>query len=112
MVFGFVFIILQSKNVFLILFLILLICLIIGIQLLFTILHVSRLHKFVSTENRGNIMAVNNLISRFLAAFMLISSNLFITQLGLAKFFCIMFMLFVIFGLFVMYNTYKIEEKV
>ena len=75
--FVFVFYILASSNVAIILMLLILICLIIGVQVVFTILHVSRIHKFVTIEKRGTLMAVNNFVSRVLAAIVLISSKFF-----------------------------------
>ncbi|MBR6721969.1 MFS transporter [bacterium] len=86
------------------------ICLIIGVQLSFTILHVSRLHKFVSIDYRGSLMSVNNFVSRTLAAIILMSSKLFIGPIGLKAFFMIAFACFVVFGSLSMVNAYKVKE--
>jgi MFS family permease len=86
------------------------ICLIIGVQLAFTILHVSRLHKFVSIEYRGSLMSVNNFVSRTMAAIILMSSKLFIGPIGLKAFFVIAFVCFVVLGSFSMANAYRVKE--
>lgn len=59
---------------------IILICIFIGIQLIFTVLHISRLHKHVPNNSRGSVMAVNNFISRATTATILISSKLLIDK--------------------------------
>ena len=95
------------KLTFILLFVI---CLIVGVQLAFTILHVSRLHKFVSIDYRGSLMSVNNFVSRTLAAIILMSSKLFIGPIGLKAFFMIAFLCFVVFGSLSMLNAYKVKE--
>ncbi len=109
--FVFVFYILLSNNIALILMLLILICLIIGVQVVFTILHVSRIHKFVTIEKRGTLMAFNNFVSRVLAAFVLISSKFFIEKSGLTQFFVIAFAVFLITGSYFMVRITKLRTK-
>ena len=106
----FIFIILRNKNIVLTTFLIFLLCLIIGCQLLFTILHVSRLQKNISAKNRGNLMAVNNGISRGFSAIVLISSKLLMDKMNLYEFYGCAFLLFVLFCTYFMVRTYKESE--
>lgn len=91
-----IFEVLSLKNVMLVTLLLFLICIIIGIQLIFTILHVSRLHGLVPIDGRGSLMAVNNFVSRILAAFVLIFSKIFIDKCGLYTFFLAAFCIFLI----------------
>ena len=109
--FVFVFYILASSNVAIILMLLILICLIIGVQVVFTILHVSRIHKFVTIEKRGTLMAVNNFVSRVLAAIVLISSKFFIGKGGLTQFFVIAFVVFLVTGSYFMVKITKLRCK-
>lgn len=109
--FVFVFYILSSSNVALILMLLILICLIIGVQVVFTILHVSRIHKFVTIEKRGTLMAVNNFVSRVLAAIVLLSSKFFIEKSGLTQFFTIAFVVFLITGSYFMVKITKLRIR-
>ena len=86
-------------------------CLIIGCQLIFTILHISRLQKFVTMENRGNLMSINNLISRTLAAVMLISSKFYIGKLDIFCYFGIIFVMYMIFCTYIMMKVYRVKEE-
>ena len=106
-----VFAALRVHNSYFIMILISLICLIIGFQLLFTIRHVSRLHKFVESDNRGNIISVNNLCSRLLAFIVLFISKIFMDKLGFENFYVIAFCIFVIVGLILAKNAHKILEE-
>ena len=78
---------------------------------MFTILHVSRLHKFVTINERGNLLAVNNFISRTFAAITLITSRLFLDKMGLIQFFEVTLAVFVIFGLYIVFKITKTGEK-
>lgn len=108
--FGCIFTIIHIKNTPVIICLIFIICLIIGCQLLFTIRHISRLHTFVDSKERGILISLNNLFSRTMAFVMLFSSKLFIDKLGFENFYLIMLGIFVIFGAIFMANAYKIKE--
>ncbi|MGN0014488.1 MAG: MFS transporter [Candidatus Gastranaerophilaceae bacterium] len=107
-----IFKILAGTNILLLFFLLTIICLIIGVQVIFTILHVSRLHKFVTIEQRGTLMAVNNFVSRIMVATMLISSQLFIDNSELISFFSIAFYVFLVLGFFFMVKIIKLKEQV
>lgn len=96
--FSAIFLTLNTKNTFIVLFLLTIICLIIGVQLVFTILHVSRLHRLVDNHSRGSVMAVNNFVLRSMTVIILISSKLFIGKLDLFNFFIIAFVIFLVFG--------------
>lgn len=107
-----IFALLHIKNVYLVFTLILVICLIIGLQLLFTIRHVSRLHDFVSSQNRGNLMSINNFFSRAMTFIILFASKLLMDKVGFEKFYIAAFIIFLIFGFIAMFNAYKIKERV
>lgn len=109
--FIFIFTIINIKNIAIISLLLISICVIIGFQLLFTILHVSRLHKFVTAENRGNIMSLNNGFSRLMAAIILISSKFLMDKYSLQSFYITLFMVFIILCTHIMFKTYKATEK-
>lgn len=111
-IFGFmlIFIAIRFKIIPLVTVSIFLLCLIIGTQLIFTILHVSRLHKFVPTENRGNIMSVNNLISRASAAVILLSSKFFVDKIGFEQYYIIIFVLFIITCSYLALKIFRIKE--
>ena len=102
----------KFANVYLVTLLIILMCLIVGCQLVFTILHVSRLQEFVEMNNRGNLMSINNFISRSLAAVMLISSKLFIEKLDIMNYFVIIFVLYLIICTFIMCKVYNVKEEI
>ena len=110
--FGAIFIILENKNIYLNFFLIFMICLIIGVQLSFLVLHVSRLHTFVPFEQRGSLMTVNNCIARLISATVLISSGFLTRHLELKEFFMLSLPVFIVFSGYFMIKTYKIDEKV
>ncbi|MBQ3310978.1 MFS transporter [bacterium] len=110
--FCIVFFIMQMKNIPLITALLFIICLIICLQLTFTILHISRIHKFISIEKRGNLMSINNFISRAFAFVILISSKLFIKDLGLQEYFSIIFALYLLFGSYIIIKLYKVKDLV
>lgn len=110
--FGCIFIILHTQNIFIVASLLFLICLIIGVQLVFTIMHVSRLHKFVSTSERGSLMSVNNAVKRILCAAFLISSRIFIDKADLNLFFTVALVIFLIVCSYVMMKSYKVEKLV
>lgn len=82
-------------------FIIVIICTIIGVQLIFTIHHISRLHTFVTTENRGTLMSINNFVSRSLAALVLITSKLYFEySAAFNQYFAIVLVVFFIFSLY------------
>lgn len=109
--FSCVFKILSLTSIPLLLLMLLFICLVIGVQVIFTILHVSRIHKFVTIEKRGTLMAINNFVSRVMAAIVLISSKLFIDKLGLNFFFAIAFMVFLVTCSYFMVKIIKLKEQ-
>ena len=108
--FGAIFVIFENKNIVLDFCLIATICLIIGVQLSFLILHISRLHRFVPFEQRGTLMAVNNCTARLISAAVLMLSGFFTRYLDLKEFFTIVFPVFIIFGSYFMIKTYRVKE--
>lgn len=108
--FIFIFLTLKIHNVYFVIFSIFTICLIIGFQLLFTIRHISRLHKFVNSEYRGNIISVNNFFSRLLTFIILVSSKLFMDKIGFETFYIFMFFIFLCCSV-LMIKTYNIKEE-
>ena len=113
-VFAFIciFVLLKITNIPLVIILIGIICLIIGCQLLFTIRHVSRLHEFVTSANRGNLMSINNFFSRTMTFIILLASKLLIDKMGFENFYSGAFIIFIIFGFITMLKAYKIKEKI
>lgn len=107
-----VFIMFYYKNTFIIMSLILLICVIIGCQLMFTIRHISRLHKFVSSKNRGTIVAINNCISTSMAFISLFFSKVFMNKLGYQNYILFLFIIFITIGFFIMIRTFKVTKEV
>ena len=101
----------KIKNISVITILLFIICLIIGYQLLFTILHVSRLHKFVQIENRGNLMATNGIVSRGISAVVLISSKLLMDKMDLAHFYYCAFAIFILICTYFTVKTYQIKDE-
>ena len=83
---------------------IILICVFIALQLIFTILNVSRLHSYITINNRGALMSVNNLISRSFAAIILITSKVFVDKSGFESYYLVLFGLFVIICSFLVYK--------
>ena len=57
-------------------------------------------------------MAINNFVSRFMAAGILISSKFFIDKLGLEKFYLISFAVFLAVSTYLVPKTYNIKELV
>ena len=75
----------------------------------------SRVYNFAckqnSIEKRGTLMAVNNFVSRVLAAIVLISSKFFIGKGGLTQFFVIAFVVFLVTGSYFMVKITKLRCK-
>jgi MFS family permease len=105
-----IFIIMKITNIVLISLMLILICLIIGCQLIFTILHISRIHNMISIEQRGSLMAVNNFTSRIMTTLILLSSNFLIKKFGVQDFYSVVLVLFLIVATCIMIKTYKVKE--
>ena len=105
-----IFITLHTVQTKIIISLILLICIIIGIQLLFTIRHISRLHRYVSSKNRGVIISINNFVSRGLAFIALFSAKILIEKWGLEHYYLVLFMIFIFVGLFLMIKANRVKD--
>lgn len=89
------------------------ICFFIGLQLIFTILHISRAHKLVANNQRGSLMSVNNFISRILSAIILLNSKLFMDkQFNFDIYYTILFLIFIIVASYLTYKikTLKVEQ--
>ena len=108
--FFIVFLINKIHSVAIITILMFVICLIIGYQLLFSIMHISRLHKFVSVENRGNLMATNDTVSRGISAIVLISSKLLMDKMDLSQFYYCALFIFLITCTYFMIKAYRIVD--
>jgi len=100
----------KTTNQVLIISMLIIICLIIGLQLIFTINHIARIHKYINKENRGCLMSVNNIVSRGLAAVYLISSKMLLNVINLSLFYEIFLIIFVVSSSYIMYKTYKTGE--
>lgn len=99
------------KNSIFTVLVIIMVCFIIGFQLIFTILHVSRLHKFVQIGNRGALMSVNNLFSRIITAGVLVSSKLFFDKYNFEKYYIILFILFFITYTYLILRLNKVKGQ-
>ena len=110
--FACIFTMLFIKNTVLIMLLILIVCLIIGVQLMFTIRHVSRLHGLVSSENRGTLISVNNLYSRAMTFVILFTSKVFMDKIGFENYYLILFAIFILLGTVILFKVYKIRDMV
>lgn len=69
-------------------------CFAIGVQLLFLIIHVSRLNSLIQSENRALFNSVNSFIARLMSAIMLLSTVFFVDKTHL--FYATYFVAFVI----------------
>lgn len=107
--FGLIFWTFYSKNPFITVLLLFIICLIICMQLIFTIMHVSRLYKFVNSNERGSVIAVNNFVSRSITAMVLISSKFFLNDI---RYWVIILTFFILVGTFAVCKIDKTGEKV
>lgn len=107
--FGLIFWTFYSKNPFITVLLLFIICLIICMQLIFTIMHVSRLYKFVNSNERGSLIAVNNFVSRSITAMVLISSKFFLNDI---RYWIIVLTFFILVGTFAVCKIDKTGEKV
>lgn len=96
--FGLIFIINQNTNILFNFTLMFFICLIIGAQTIFMVLHMSRIQKLVPLNQKGSLMAANNIIARFLPALILISTRIFLNSQDLNLFFISMFLIFTTAG--------------
>ncbi len=105
-----IFILSFSKNVQLNLVILLTICIIIGFQLLFTILHIARIHKNVDSSCRGMAMSVNNVVPKILTVIILLSSHFFMNNTEMWKFYMYFFVFFLISGAFLLVKTKNIKE--
>lgn len=108
--FFIIFITIKLKYVYIDLILLTVICLIIGLQLAFTILHVSRMHKFIETEHRGIAVSINNIIPQIISVIIFFTSNIFFKSNKFFTFYIIFFVFFVIFGLYLLIKTKGIKE--
>lgn len=108
--FCIIFITIRLKSIYIDLILLTIICLIIGLQLAFTILHVSRMHKFIETEYRGMAVSINNIIPQIISVIIFFSSHLFFKYNKYFTFYVIFFVFFVVFGLYLLIKTRDIKE--
>ncbi|MBR3912986.1 MAG: hypothetical protein IKJ28_01955, partial [Alphaproteobacteria bacterium] len=70
------------------------ICIVIGVQLTFTLGNVSRLHSLISSDARSTTASVNYLVSRLLAGILLIVFKFILDDVRLEKSFLIYLGLF------------------
>lgn len=110
MSFIFIFILNKSKHIGLNFTLIIIICIVIGFQLLFTILHISRLHKYLQSTCRGMGVSVNNIVPKILTVIILLSVRFFMQNTEMSKFFFFYFIFFIIAGLILLIKTRNITE--
>ena len=103
-----IFIMMKYHNTGILIIMLSIICLIIGFQLMFTIRQISRLHFFVESENRGTIISINNLFSRFTTFIVLLFSKLFMDKLGFESYYLLLFFIFILAGFILSKKTSKI----
>lgn len=85
------------------------ICIIIGMQLIFTIMHISRLHKYVDISKRGSVISINNFVSKGLTASILIISRIFLDNTNLFGLYIVALIIFIIFSTYIMSKACKVE---
>lgn len=108
--FGLIFVINQNTNIVLNFTLITLICIIIGAQTIFMVLHMSRIQKLAPLNQKGSLMTVNNIIARLLPALILISARMFLNSKDLTLFFLSMFSIFTVTGFISVKKLQKLED--
>jgi hypothetical protein len=82
----------------------------IGLQLSFTILQIGRAHLLIN-ENRGSLMSLNNLISRSLTAFLLITSKIIIdSNTGFGIYYSVVFVIFIIISYYLVTKINNLKE--
>ena len=106
--FIFMLIILYFKNMLLTVILLTIICLIIGIQLLFTILYTSKLHQEIEASKRGFIISINNFIPKVLSAIIFLLAG-WIKNNTVSISLCLIF--FVISASILVFKIYKNEHS-
>ncbi len=92
--FIFMLIIIFCKNMIVTLVLLTLICLIIGLQLLFTILYTSKLHQQIQPSKRGFIISINNLIPKVLSAIIFLLAGWLKNNVVFISLFLVFFVIF------------------
>lgn len=92
-------------------------CVCIGLQLMFTISHISRLHRLINPKIRSLSSSVNMMTGRLLTSLMLMSPKFLLKNEGAVKgigvidIFWIYAIIFVPVGIFFIYKIYKYNVK-
>jgi MFS family permease len=96
---------------------ILFLCVCIGIQLMFTITHISRIHRLINPKIRALSSSVNMMTGRLLTSFMLIAPKFLLKQeegiqgVRVIDIFWIYALVFLPIGLFLITHIYKYNVK-
>ena len=92
-------------------------CVCIGLQLMFTIAHISRLHRLINPKIRSLSSSVNMMTGRLLTSLMLMSPKFLLKKenitagIGVIDIFWIYAIIFIPIGLFFIYKIYKFNVK-
>ncbi|MBR5154839.1 MAG: MFS transporter [Alphaproteobacteria bacterium] len=95
------------------LYFIIFLCICIGLQLMFTISHISRLHRLINPKIRSLSSSVNMMTGRLLTSLMLMAPKFLLKQegttagIGVIDIFWIYAIVFVPIGLYFIYKIYK-----
>lgn len=95
------------------LYFIIFLCVCIGLQLMFTISHISRLHRLINPKIRSLSSSVNMMTGRLLTSLMLMAPKFLLKQegttagIGVIDIFWIYAIVFVPIGLYFIYKIYK-----
>lgn len=92
-------------------------CVCIGIQLMFTIAHISRLHRLINPRIRSLSSSVNMMIGRLLTSLVLMAPKFLLKHEGenmgieVIDIFWIYMLVFIPIGVWLIYNIYKYNVK-
>lgn len=92
-------------------------CVCIGLQLMFTISHISRLHRLINPKIRSLSSSVNMMTGRLMTSFMLMSPKFLlkhegdVEKIGVIDIFWIYAIVFIPIGLYFIYKIYKYNVK-
>ena len=92
-------------------------CVCIGIQLMFTISHISRLHRLINPKIRSLSSSVNMMMGRLITSLMLMSPKFIlknegdVAKIGVIDIFWIYALVFIPIGSFFIYKIYKYNVK-
>ncbi len=100
---------LVCKNLVLNFSILIIICLLICFQLIFTLCHISYFHKIINPKLRSVATSVNNFVSRMLAAFLLLISSIMTSKYNLQESIFVIGVIFIFAGSFYINKSRKLD---